>query len=92
MFTLLLISSDAKAVPNLYSEEYGQGGSVVIKAMQEDLKKQGYNIAIDGYLGKNTVTAMQKSLNKKGHKLAVDGSLGPATVKAMQTELNKERK
>ena len=71
-------------------ENVANGGSVVIKALQEFLKAQGYYTgAIDGYAGKLTVIAMQKFLASIGlYAGVVDGVAGELTVLGWQKYLN----
>ena len=70
--------------PNLVTAcvRYGKGGSTLIKAVQKRLG----GLAVDGYLGRNTIIKLQKHLG-----VGADGWFGPTTVKALQTRLNKGR-
>ncbi|GMA06979.1 hypothetical protein GCM10025886_01300 [Tetragenococcus halophilus subsp. flandriensis] len=69
-----------KANENVYAAEWGTGGSIVIKKIQEEL-----GLDPDGNIGPATVKAMQKKLGT-----AQDGIISPRSdmVKAMQKKLN----
>lgn len=83
-------TDDKKYVPAINAIEWGSGGSNCIRALQNILKKAGYNPgSIDGYIGKNTVTAWQRYITAKGYKVAIDGYFGTETAKASQRYLNK---
>jgi peptidoglycan hydrolase-like protein with peptidoglycan-binding domain len=67
--------------PNLYTVQYGSGGSNLIRAVQKQL-----GLAQDGSLGPITIRAIQAHLG-----VAQDASFGPATVRALQQRLNTGR-
>jgi hypothetical protein len=67
--------------PNLYTVQYGSGGSNLIRAVQRQL-----GLAQDGSLGPITIRAIQAHLG-----VAQDASFGPATVRALQQRLNTGR-
>ena len=72
------------------SKNYKNGSLRFSRAIQKDLKAQGYyKGTIDGYCGKKTVIAIQKFLRDKGfYKGEIDGSMGPMTVRAWQQYIN----
>lgn len=67
--------------PNLYTVQYGSGGSNLIRAVQKQL-----GLTRDGSLGPITIRAIQARLG-----VAQDGFFGPATVRALQQRLNAGR-
>lgn len=83
-------TTDRAAHERINAITYGSGGSDVVLALQNFLRKKGYNISADRYLGKNTVTALQRwmrdSLGYKKH--AIDGILGQYTAYNLQNALN----
>lgn len=82
--------SDKAAHERINAIQYGSGGSEMVRALQKFLKKQGYSVTVDGYLGKNTVTALQKWMREKlGYKKhAIDGILGEFTAYNVQNAIN----
>lgn len=82
--------SDKAAHERINAIQYGSGGSEMVRALQKFLKKQGYSVTVDGYLGKNTVTALQKWMREKlGYKKhAIDGILGEYTSYNVQNAIN----
>jgi len=71
-------NADRKYHTNLFSVNYGSGGSDVVRALQRKLK-----VTADGYLGPNTIKALQRYLGIKQ-----DGYFGPTTAKTLQARLN----
>lgn len=59
---------------------YGSSGSDV-KKLQEELNKNGYNLAVDGQFGEKTQSAVQSYQKSKG--LTVDGIVGTNTWGAL---------
>lgn len=77
--------------PNVWSVEYGEGGSSLVYAIQQHLRGRDhyYSGSMDGCWGKQTSLAIQKYLKDTGHYVeAIDGIAGPHTVKAIQKSLN----
>ena len=60
--------------------QYGSSGSDV-KKLQEELNKNGYNLAVDGQFGAKTQSAVQSYQESKG--LTVDGIVGTNTWGAL---------
>lgn len=83
-------ADDQPAIPNVYSERIGKGGSAMVKALQTFLNRFGFNLTVDGYLGKKTVTALQQWMRDKlGYKKhAIDGILGYNTACNVQNAIN----
>lgn len=80
-----------KYLPNVYSITWEDTGeSTFVKTLQTFLRRHGYLITVDGYLGKNTVTALQQWLRDKcGYvKHAIDGILGANTAANVQNAIN----
>lgn len=65
--------------------KYGKGGSTVIKALQRYLNSKGFNLVVDGVLGKATIIVLQTYLGTP-----VDGEIwSPSKViKELQRRLN----
>lgn len=80
----------AKWVPALSSYDRGEGGSLMVKALQRTLKGAG---PVDGVLGYHTVYALQLLLFSWGYLLrgGADHYLGISTAKALQRSLNDGR-
>lgn len=82
---------DKKHLANIVSITWeGNGQSSFAKKLQRFLCNKGYKIAVDGYLGYNTVIALQKFLRDYcGYKRhGIDGYLGPNTAANVQNALN----
>lgn len=82
--------TDKAAHERINSIQYGSGGSELVRSVQRFLVGKGYQITVDGYIGKNTVTAIQKwmrdALGYKKH--AIDGICGPNTAANIQNAIN----
>lgn len=81
---------DQPAIPNVYSEVIEDGGSNMVRKLQQFLNGYGYKLNVDGYLGSGTVLALQKWMrNTCGYKKhALDGILGPNTAANVQNAIN----
>lgn len=79
----VISGQDRRYITNILSARAGQGGSLVIKAMQRKL-----GVKADGYLGPNTFRALQKH-----YGTPVDGFISPVSnvVMAMQRALNSNK-
>lgn len=78
-------------LPALTAVMWGGEGSLVVRAMQRRIIRDGFSVGAegaDGYLGQGTVMGLQRWLCSRGYKVAVDGYLGPETAKALQRSLN----
>lgn len=53
-----------------------------VRNMQEQLNGMGYNLGVDGHMGRNTMNAVRDFQARAG--LGVDGIAGPNTQRAMQ--------
>lgn len=75
---------------NVYSAEWGKGGSIVIKKIQKELKKQGvYSGKIDGNIGPKCVDGMQRIAGTTN-----DGIISPVSnmIKWTQVQMNKDKR
>lgn len=75
---------DRYYLPNLVSVTYDEGGSQLVRAIQEKV-----GACVDGYMGPQTVRCIQAWLNRNGQALEIDGFLGPLTAQAIQRTLNE---
>ena len=78
-------------LPALTSVMWGGEGSLMVRAMQRRIIRDGVSVGsdgADGYLGQGTVLGLQRWLSLKGYAVEVDGYLGPQTAKAVQRSLN----
>lgn len=63
-----------------YSLRQGSTGNAV-KGLQEQLRRNGYSVAVDGSFGSGTLSAVRSFQTKSG--LSVDGVVGPDTWRAL---------
>lgn len=79
-----------KYYPRLTCAVFGSGGSYTVGILQQRLRAHGYNLAVDGVLGRATVTALQRWMHEAcGYKRhAIDGYLGRDTAYNIQNALN----
>lgn len=71
-----------------YYLKKGHKGSLV-RELQEDLKKLGYKITVDGDYGPKTEATVKEF--QKDHKLTVDGVAGPETLGTIDKLLNPKK-
>lgn len=79
-----------KSNKNVYSAEWGKGGSIVIKKIQKELKNQGvYSGKIDGNLGPKCVDGMQRIAGTTH-----DGFISPVSnmIKWTQIQMNQGKR
>ena len=74
------------------SFEYGEGGSMLIAAIQQRLNENGYQLEVDRLFGENSINALVEYFSPTSG-CSPDGTIsGPsATVMAMQAALNEGR-
>lgn len=80
-----------KYLERLTSVTWTVSGSAMVMALQRKLNAYGnYQLAVDGFMGYNTVVALQKWLRSRcGYvRHAIDGYLGPDTAANIQNALN----
>lgn len=80
------LAIDGVVGPNTWSRlvvtvNEGTGGRSAVKAVQTQLNKYGYQLAVDGDFGSRTVAAVRSFQRKRG--LSIDGSVGPNTWRVL---------
>ena len=68
-------------VDGIYGPDTDKALTSDVKKLQQLLNKHGFNLAVDGIIGNDTINAIKSIQSKKG--LKVDGIAGANTIKAL---------
>ena len=69
-------------VDGIYGPDTDKALTSDVKELQQLLNKHGFNLAVDGIIGNETINAIKSIQSKKG--LKVDGIAGADTIKALK--------
>ena len=69
-------------VDGIYGPDTDKALTSDVKELQQLLNKHGFNLAVDGIIGNDTINAIKSIQSKKG--LKVDGIAGADTIKALK--------
>jgi lysozyme len=83
----IFISTPLSSTNSISSNLKKGASGTVVKALQEQLNKQGFKLSVDGNFGAKTQAAVESF--QRSHGLTVDGIVGPKTSAALTATTTK---